>query len=458
MNLSRTKIASLAAIPAIVCVAASVLHTRRMAAVSMPRVDTRTRAAERVPIDPQQSAKTIQCFADRVGRDPQSAINNNLLAAAYLQRCRETGDIADAQRAEACARRSLRIRRANNRAGYDELARSLFTQHRFPEAMTLAAAIAKAAHDDPQALSTLVELETETGRYDAAARDLLALQAQPNTEGPYTDALSARLDEMRGALDRSQRLLEAAADKADESTDLPRENVAWFHFRVGNIRAERGDAAGATQAYYDALAWYPSDQKTMLGLAKLEAGENHWRQAIDWATRSAAIVPTPETIALLVDCCAASGDAARAAENRLVIEAMRSLSRAQGTVYDRQRALYCADHDVHLDEALSLARRELTVRKDVYAYDTLAWVCCRCGRLAEARDASAKAIATGSQDAILFYHRGLIDAAMHDDAGARMNLTKALSLNPYFHPTGPRIAREMLQRLDNRHAGGSYYE
>ena len=424
------------------------LHSRRTAAIPMPRVNTRMLAAERIPIDPQQSAKTIQCFADRVKRDPQSAINNNLLASAYLQRCRETGDIADAQRAEACSRRSLEIRRANNRAAYDGLARSLFTQHRFPEALTLAKAVARSANNDPQALSTLVELETEIGRYDDASHDLLALQSQRDTDGPYTNALSARLREMRGMLDQAQRLLEAAAENADHNTDMPRENVAWFHFRVGNIRAERGDAMGAEQAYQDALAWYPKDQKTMLGLAKLEAGQNHWTKAIDWAEQSAAIAPTPETIALLVDCFTAAGNTVKAEESRQVIEAMRQLSKAQGAIYDRQRAIYCADHSIHLDEALSLARHELTMRKDVYAYDTLAWVCYRSGKLTEARDASAKAIATGNQDAILFYHRGLIDDAMHDNAGARSNLSKALSLNPYFHPTGPRIARELLKRMD----------
>jgi len=234
---------------------------------------------------------------------------------------------------------------------------------------------------------------------------------------------------------------------ADNDYDLPRENVAWFHFRVGNIRAERGDADAANVAYKDALAWDPHDYKTMLGLAKLEAGRNRWASAISWGERSAAIVPTPEVIALLVDCYQAAGDHVHATTDRNLIEAMRQLSRSQGTIYDRQRAMYCADHNVHLGEALDLARHEMTIRHDIYAYDTLGWVEYRCGKLKDANTSLTKALSTGSRDALLYYHLGMTEAALHHNADASRHLTQALKLNPYFHPFGPRIARETLARM-----------
>ena len=409
-------------------------------------LDTRALAAQRMPVDTLQTARSIRFYADRARADPESAINRSILAGLYLQRCRETGDIADAQRAELTARESLGIRSRRNTAAYNMLALSLFAQHRFPEAASVARAVFASMPEDPQAVSTLAEIETESGDMKKASSHLVSLR-KLSPDSPYTAALAARVDELRGLLPEAQKLLEIAARKADRSTDLPRENVAWFHFRAGNIRAMRGDASGAHTAYADALAWYPQDYKTMLALAKLDAGMGRWTDAITYACQSADVVPMPETIGLLQDCYAATGDRANANASRELWEAMRRLSRAEGAIYDRQRAMYCADHGVHLNEALGLARHELSIRKDVYAYDTFGWVSFNCGHFQDALTALNTAIATGAQDSLLYFHRGEIEAALHRNDAARQDLTRALALNPYFHPTGPGVARATLARL-----------
>ena len=424
----------------------AVLKQSIQAHASTPAVkSTRDMAAERQPYDPNQLQQTIDVFAHRAQDDPKGAIDCALLAGFYLQRCRETGDIADAQRAEAAARRSLSIRTKNNQAGYAELAMSLFTQHRFPEAMKVATFVTHHWSGDPQALATQVEIETESGDDRKAVSDLSKVPSKK--DDPYPLVLAARLGEFHGTLAQSQKLLEAAASTADQNYDMPRENVAWFHFRVGNVRWERGDCDGAIRAYEDALAWYPRDYRTMLGLAKVTAGQGNWPQAISWGEKSAAIVPMPETIGLLQDCYHAAAreiDAKREAE---VMAAMATLSKAQGTIYDRQRAMYDADHGIDLRNAMALARHELTVRHDIYAYDTLGWVLYKNGKLAEADRAMSKALSTGSQDSLLYYHAGMVAGARHDNARAEIDLNKALTVNPYFQVFGPSIARSTLVRL-----------
>jgi len=445
MKVNVAAIAVFLAASSIVGGVAGARHSTPVYPVAASTSATRMMASERRPYDATLLPKTIDFFAGRARKDPQDAIDCALLAGFHLQRCRETGDIADAQRAEAAARRSLAIRTKNNQAGYAELALSLFTQHRFPEALKVASYVTRRWPGDAQAMSTLVEIETEVGDEKKATRDLATVRSA--RDNPYPLVLTARLDEFHGALAQAQELLEQAASMADNNHDMPRENIAWFHFRVGNLRAAQGDVIGARTAYEDALAWYPSDYRTMLGLAKLAAGRGDWQTAIKWGEQSAAIVPTPETIGLLEDCYHASGRDVDARRQASVMSAMATLSRSQGAIYDRQRAIYDADHGIDLPEALTLARHELTVRHDIYAYDTLAWVLYKCGKYAEADGAMSKALSTGSQDSLLFYHAGMIAAARHDNMRARRDLQTALKVNPYFHPFGPGIARAALAKL-----------
>src|SRR5262249_12304163 len=64
-------------------------------------------AGERVPSAPELATKPVTFWEGRARRDPAGFIEWRELAAAYLARQRETGDIADAVEAEGAARRSL---------------------------------------------------------------------------------------------------------------------------------------------------------------------------------------------------------------------------------------------------------------------------------------------------------------------------------------------------------------
>src|SRR5689334_10658802 len=104
----------------------------------IPSVSSSVVVASRMPYDATQAQKLVAFHAARVRRDPEGAIGYALLAGAYLQRGRETGDVADAVKAEQAARRSLKIRERGNAQALSLLASSLLTQHRFREALAAA--------------------------------------------------------------------------------------------------------------------------------------------------------------------------------------------------------------------------------------------------------------------------------------------------------------------------------
>ena len=59
-------------------------------------------------------------------------------------------------------------------------------------------------------------------------------------------------------------------------------------------------------------------------------------------------------------------------------------------LHNRDLALFYADHDMKLAEALDLAQKELEVRHDIYTWDALAWALYKNGKLTEAAKASEK--------------------------------------------------------------------
>jgi len=97
---------------------------------------------------------------------------------------------------------------------------------------------------------------------------------------------------------------------------------------------------------------------------------------------------------------------------------------------------------------VQIAKREIAVRGDeIYAQDTLAWADAMNGDWNDARRAMAKAIRFDTEDARLQYHAGIIALHFHDTTEAKMRFTRALTLNPQFHPQYADDARKRLSRL-----------
>ncbi len=404
---------------------------------------------DRPPYDPTFTQKQVEFYAAGARRDQKGAIIRAMLASSYLQRCRETGDMADANRAEKTARSSLQIRRKHNDSANTILAQSLLMQHRFNDALALASYTPTGSTFNlptPQIGSLLAEIHVERGDYAEAEKELA--NTKPGRNSVTLQAIRARLLEMNGFPEQALTMLRSVQADADANADMSRENLAWFHMRVGDLLVELGRADEAEQAYKSALDLDPHHYLTLTALTRLSAGKSDWKSVLKWGQKSADIVPNPEVLALLGDAYTALGDRKNARAQYHLIEVIGALGKAQGTVYDRQRAMYLADHNTNLPEALELAQRELKARHDVYAYDTLAWCCYKNGRIAEAGKAMAKATAQGTKDGRLFYHAGIIELAAGNRQQARLDLTKALATSTCFLPFAPDHARELLKGLN----------
>jgi tetratricopeptide (TPR) repeat protein len=171
------------------------------------------------------------------------------------------------------------------------------------------------------------------------------------------------------------------------------------------------------------------------------------QEAVNLYEKAVEVLPQPDALAALGDLYRLSGRADKADTEYGTVEVIATLAKLNQQIYNRLLALFYADHDIHVDEALQLAETELQVRKDVFGYDAYAWALFKSGRFREARLASDQALAQGTQDAKVLYHAGLISKALGDAGRARDELHRALALSPRFDPLQAPRAHAALATL-----------
>lgn len=391
-----------------------------------------------------QRSQIISTYEQQVRQSPNSSILLRLLAAQYLKRFREVGDVEDLLRAEQAARRSLAIQPHHNGASSMLLASALLSQHQFREALQVVTDTQQLVPDHPSVVSLIASIQMELGNYEATHQLIQILTNQAANEWVNGhNAVTARYLELTGELASARQLLEQTMQQMDMFYTNPAETRAWFHVRAGDLAFATGDLALSEQRYREALDLFPQDVPAFTGLARLYAAQHRWQEALDTANQGVELIPLVETLGYKADAQRALGDREGAAATEELIGVVAHLSKVKG-IYDRALAVYYVEHGIHLPEALEIARREVAVRDDVYAEDTLAWAAAANGCWQEAQQAAQRATRYGTEDALLQFHAGMIALHFGDHEQASQRLTQAVKLNPQFHHNYADKAHQVL--------------
>jgi len=214
---------------------------------------------------------------------------------------------------------------------------------------------------------------------------------------------------------------------------MPAENLAWTEFMLGEQSFQLGDFAKAEEREANSLRDFPKYHRALAAMGQIRAAQARFPEAIDFYKQAIAIIPLPLYLAALGDVYTVSGDKANAERQYATVEFIGRLNEINQQVYNRELALFYADHDRRLSEALKLARKEFEVRHDVYTSDALAWALLKNEQVQSAKDEIERAMRMGTKDALMEYHAGMIYAAAGDKAKASQHLERALAINPQFH-------------------------
>jgi tetratricopeptide (TPR) repeat protein len=394
-----------------------------------------------------QSTRTdsqISYYQQMLKRDPRSAKAFYGLGDALIRKARETGDPDYFNRAEEALKKSLEIA-PKNAGAMRHLAYVFYSRHEFEPAAVYARKAIEVDANDGDSYGILGDALLEVGKYDEA-RDAYQKMMQLE-DSLYSRSRLAGLKSIYGDSTGSAADLEKAI-AAGQATKQPAESIAWAQWQLGTDHFTLGALAKAEAYYRQSLQSYPNYYRAQAGMAQVRGAQKRYDEAIDYYQKAIAILPMPDYVAALGDLYGKIGKPALARQQYELVEYIGRLNAINQVLYNRELAYFYADHDIKLSESLDLAHRELDYRKDIYAYDLLAWSLYKNGKGEEARDAIDEALKLGTQDAKLFFHAGMIYYRLGENEKAREFLARAMTTNPQFHILHAETAALTLKQLD----------
>lgn len=370
---------------------------------------------------------------------PDTPASHTRLAVAYINGARTTGNFALNSDAEKATDRALEL------APDDPMARKLkaslnLTFHRFTHALELGTQLEVEAPNDSFVLGVITDAHTELGNYEKAVTAAQRLIDQKPASSAY--ARVAHLRWLHGDHKGAVELYSMSARTADPAD---KEAQSWCLSQLGDEYWRNGKYAEAEKVYDEALGLMPGSTNALAGKARVRASTNDFEAAANYLSKANAIAPHTHNVILLGDIYTRLGWTVDAAKQYALAEAGEE---NLGYLHDAHRvAQFWADNGQNLAAALEIAQTDYDTQKDIYAADTLAWCLFKNGKVAEARAMIKEAMRLKTNDAKLYYHAGMIAAALGNKVEARKMIEAAIKLNPSFDLIQEENARNALKAL-----------
>jgi tetratricopeptide (TPR) repeat protein len=360
-----------------------------------------------------------------------------LLADAYMQKVRETGDAAYYRRAEGVLAIARRLAPRDS-AVYTGLGTLALARHDFRAGLAYGQRAHALAPDLVRPLGVVVDAQVELGRYGAAARTLQRMIDEKPNLASYARASYFR--ELHGDLAGAAQAMRLAVDAGGAAP----ENVAYVQTLLGQLDLTRGRVGSAARAYRLALYRFPGYAPAEAGLARTDLARGRLALGIRRLRSVVSRLPLPEYVVALGEAELAAGRGRQAREDFALVRAEQRLLTANGVNTDTEIAVFEADHGSPA-RAVALARRAWANAPSVRSADALGWALTAAGHPRAGLVWAQRALRLGSRDPLFLYHAGIAARASGARMEARMYLTRSLALNPHYSPLYAPRARRALK-------------
>ena len=378
----------------------------------------------------------IRVLQDTVRAAPTRAAGYTLLADAYLQKVRESGDASFYARAQQAVDRALRLDPGDAGALTQRSSLAL-ARHDFRAGLRDARRARALAPDVNKPFGVLVDALLELGRYRDAGRALQAMVDRRPDLAAYARVSYFR--ELHGDLDGAVAAMRLAAGAGGE---VP-ESDAYVRTLLGGLELQRGRVGAARHEYRRALLSVPGYPAAQAGLARVDVARGDLGGAISRLRRVVDRLPLPEHVIALGEAELAAGRPAAARRDLALVRAEQRLLGRSGVNTDVELAIFEADHG-RPQRAIALARRAWTAARSVRSADALGWALTRAGRPRAALPWARRALALGSRDPSFLYHAGIAARDAGHRAQARACLRRAVAGRAALSAlNGPRAVRAL---------------
>lgn len=359
----------------------------------------------------------------KLGRAPGDLKTLALLAAAQMQRGRETGEIGAYQEARKTALRALE----QAPSSVDALSTAAWAAtvfHDFDQAKELAA---KAVQADPRAATAygvLCDSYIELGDYEAAAEAAQKMMDLKPNLASYSRAGHVRwlFGDTKGATFMMLKAVQAGGG---------REALAWSRVQLADLMYKSGAYPAAEAEYRRALDTLPGYRHALAGLARTLFAAGKAVEAAETMQRAVGSGPTVANLDDLGDMLAAAGRQAETEAAYARAAALKEEHLAAGVGGDEPAvARLWLSRGEKKAEALRLMEAEVEHHKSAPVYACLAWAQAANGQAAKARGSVARALRTGVREPWVLRRCGEALRAAGDEAGAARLLAEARAVCP----------------------------
>jgi tetratricopeptide (TPR) repeat protein len=395
-----------------------------------------------VPLDTDAG---IRQFETRVTEDPRDFISLTVLGQLYARKGREKSDLASFRRAEEVANSAL-ARNADHVPAKALLASVYLSQHRFAEALQKARELYDRSPANLEALATIADAHLELGQYREGEEVVRTLMQKAGGH-PAVLARRALIAELKGRNAEAIALLQQATGVMRRDAE-PSQEIAWFEARLGDVYFHNGCLADSERHFEAAGQLFDKYPMALSGLADVRVAQGRLQEAADLYRRSVRDSPQPRRF---FDLGAVEEALGRVDEAENLYRQGEESARLAGVVqpaYYRDLAVFYSDRLGKSAEALALAQKDLEIRQDVRAYDTLAWALFRNRQFDEAARAIGEAMKLGTRDPDFYYHAGMIYDALGQTDKGRTYLDQALHLSPRSLRSGAKAAHAARMAKD----------
>jgi tetratricopeptide (TPR) repeat protein len=361
------------------------------------------------------------------------------LGSAYVQEARITADPSYYPKAEGALNHSLALQPNGNVTAMVGMAALTSARHEFAVSLQWGMRAEAAAPNTAAVYGVIDDALTQLGRYPearVAAQKMLDLAPSISSFSRASYDLEEHGD-VAGATAALQRALVDAFTPAD---------VAFCRYYLGELAFNSGNLTEAMRQYTLGQQADGGYFPLLEGVAKVEAARGQVTAALRDYNDLLSRVPLPQYVNEVLDYEQSLGHTHDAAAQKSLFETEAQLFVASGVDVDLETAILDADHG-DAATAVQRAESEWSRRHSVLVADALAWALHAAGRDAEALTFANQALALGWRNALMYFHRGMIEVALGMSGAARTDLATTDAINPYFSTLWGAVAQRTLASL-----------
>jgi tetratricopeptide (TPR) repeat protein len=387
----------------------------------------------------------IEGLLAKLRTDPTDQKSRLLLAQAYMQEARVTGDHPYYDGAAMELLEEVLKAEPENFEALCCKSSLCLTQHHFAQGLGIAEQAQKINPNSGFVYGLLTDANVEMGHYDEAIKMADKMNALRPDLPAYARVSYLReiYGDMPGAIQ--------AMDMAAKAGYIGLEQTEWTRVALGHLYEVSGDTAKAHAYYMMALLARPGYAYALAGLGRMAAARNDYPKAIKLYQQARITVKDYAFSDELTDLYRLNGQPDEA--KKMADESIDMLANAAKEADDNEQMGHYADRELayaylktnELDKALEHAKIEYERRPDnIDVNETMAWVLYKRGQYAEAQKYMQVARRTGSKNPVLLCRAGFILSKLGKTAEGQALIENSLKTAPYLNPELEAEGKKLL--------------